>query len=223
MVGRALDMAFPVEFLFPSCPAVVAPSPKHMGRADGSKPASALAAVHLDGGHPGFLHTRKRLAHGILQLRGMARDFPAAGSWHSACRGNTPPVAKANSTNPCRGFRGAGGGRRVHFLDHHTHSPGERYFQPFGNEKRGEKFEQHDPRTRSHAAIVRRPSSSGHHFFAFDTPCICLGMDSSRTRNPVVSKYCSGPGYGWIRPGSPHGVRYSESHTFLPHACAGTQ
>src|SRR5450759_823440 len=94
MVERPLGMAVPVELLFPARPSGSAAFPAQVGQGNGSGPASAIAAVRLGGSHPAVLYARKWFAPGILQLRGMARDFHAAGAWHSTCRGNRPSLAK---------------------------------------------------------------------------------------------------------------------------------
>ena len=120
-----LAWLFPWSFFLPLALRELPLSPRAWAKPMDPEPASAFASVCLGGCHPPFLYVRKRLAHRILQFRCVAGDVHAAGTWHSARRGNRPGMAKTHPASPGWGFRGAGGGCRVLSLGVHAYSCGE--------------------------------------------------------------------------------------------------
>src|SRR5260221_12079513 len=104
MVGRPFGMALPVEFLSPTGDSWITPFTAGMAQALGGNRASSVAAFCLGRRHPTLFYNRKRVTHGELQLRSMARDLFAVGGWHLAGRENGPSGGKACQATLVRGL-----------------------------------------------------------------------------------------------------------------------
>src|SRR5690242_9973263 len=89
-------MVVSLELLFPPGPSKAAYISSNVARAHGSSRTGAIAAFCLGRSHPALFYVRKRIAHGVLQLRGLAGDFPSPGAWPCASGRNGSFLVEAD-------------------------------------------------------------------------------------------------------------------------------